>query len=221
MQIASGISLEEMCDLGPASVPSGVSPAELLLLREITHRIKNELTSTIGYISLLAARSTNCGARLALAEVIEHLHDHAHLYQVLQMPAENCLINATAYLRALCQTISRAKLENSQIELVLVEHPIQLYSLQCWRLGMIVSELITNSYRHAFGDDGGTIRVELKKLGYFAECRVTDDGSSSDIVRPGHGINIVRQLADTLDGEIDLRFGQDGAVAVVSFPLPT
>jgi two-component sensor histidine kinase len=100
-------------------VPSSisVSPAELLLLREMTHRIKNELTSTIGYISLLAARSTNCAAKLALAEVIENLHDHAALYQELQIPAEDCLINATAYLRALCRAIARAKLENSGIEL--------------------------------------------------------------------------------------------------------
>ena len=103
---------------------------------------------------------------------------------------------------------------------MLVEHQIQLHSLQCWRLGMIISELITNSYRHAFGDNGGTICVELKRRGNIAECRVTDDGSSSDIVRSGHGLSIVRQLAGTLGGNIDLQFGQDGAVAVLSFPMP-
>ena len=219
MEIARGSRIEEMRCHGPTRMPGVASPTELLLLREMTHRIKNELTSTIGYISLLAVRTTNCGAKLALAEVVEHLHDHACLYQALQMPTENCLIDATAYLRALCQTISRAKLENNKIELVLVEHPVRLYSLQCWRLGMIVSELITNSYRHAFGEVGGTIRVELKRRGSIAECRVTDDGSSSDIVRSGYGLNIVRQLAGTLGGELDVRFGQDGAVALVSFPL--
>ncbi|WP_375787005.1 sensor histidine kinase [Bradyrhizobium sp. Pha-3] len=221
MQIASAAGLEEACDHGPTR-KSGAEPlAESLLLREMSHRIKNELMSTIGYVSTLAARSTNCGAKLALVEVIEHLYSHARVYEALQMPTESRLINATAYLRTLCRTISRAKLENNQIELVLIEHPLQLSSLQCWRLGMIVSELITNSYRHAFGDEGGTIRVELKRCGHLAECRVTDDGSSSDIVRSGHGLNIVRQLARTLDGEIDLRFGYDGAVALVTFPLPT
>jgi two-component sensor histidine kinase len=213
MQIASEIS-----DYTSSTI--AVSPAELLLLREMTHRIKNELTSTICYISLLAARSPHRVAKLALAEVIKHLEDHARLYQELQMPAHNRLVNATTYLRALCQTIARAKLEKRRVELVLVEHQIQLHSLQCWRLGMIISELITNSYRHAFGDDGGTICVELKRRGNIAECRVTDDGSSSDIVRSGHGLSIVRQLAGTLGGNIDLQFGQDGAVAVLSFPMP-
>jgi two-component sensor histidine kinase len=97
--------------------------------------------------------------------------------------------------------------------------PVRLSSLQCWRLGMIVSELITNSYRHAFGDSGGTIRVELERRGFRADCRVTDDGGSPDIVRSGHGLNIVRGLARTLDGEIDLRFGRHGAVALMSFPI--
>jgi two-component sensor histidine kinase len=199
--------------------PKRSCPTELLLLRELTHRINNELTSTIGFISLVAARSTNCGARLALSEVIEHLHDHAHLYRILRMPTKNRLINATSYLRNLCQAISRAKLETRGIKLMFVEHPIRLSSLQCWRLGMIVSELITNSYKHAFGESGGTIRVELKKRGCYAECRVADDGGSSDIVHTGHGLNIVRQLAATLEGEIDLRFGEEGAAALVSFPI--
>jgi two-component sensor histidine kinase len=116
----------------------GAGVEDLLLLREMTHRIDNKLTSIIGFVSLVAARSTNCGVRLALAEVVEHLHVHARLHSVLQMPTENRLIDATAYLRVLCQAISRARLESSGIELVLVEHPVRLSSLQCWRLGMIV-----------------------------------------------------------------------------------
>lgn len=202
-----------------ADASGGVGRAELLLLREMTHRINNELTSMIGFVSLIAARSADDGAKLALAEVSVHLHQYARLHRVLQMPPENRLINAGSYLRGLCRAISGAKLERSRIKLVFVEHPIQLHSLQCWRLGMIVSELITNSYRHAFGEHGGTIRVELKRRGFRAECRVTDDGGSSDNVRSGHGLNIVRQLAAELDGEIDLALGKEGAVALVSFPI--
>jgi two-component sensor histidine kinase len=198
---------------------ASLRPGELLLLREMTHRINNELTSMIGMVSVAAARSTSSATKLALVKVIERLNDQARLYRVLQMPAETRFVDATEFLRALCQAISRAKLQTSGIELVLVEHPIRLTSRQCWRLGMIISELITNSYRHAFGDGRGTIRVELKKCGTYAECRVSDDGCSSDIVRSGHGHDIIRQLASTLDGEIDLRFGQDGAVAVLSFPI--
>ena len=168
---------------------------------------------------LIAARSADSGAKLALAEVLMHLHQYARLHRVLQMPPENRLIDAAGYLRGLCRAMSGAKLERSQIKLVFIEHPLELHSLQCWRLGMIVSELITNSYRHAFGEHGGTIRVELKRRGSRAECRVADDGGSSDRVRSGRGLNIVRQLVAALGGEIDLAFGKEGAVALVSFPI--
>jgi two-component sensor histidine kinase len=220
MQIKDGNCLDGTDWQGPTTMGQASGCAtELLLLREMTHRINNELTSVIGFISGVAARSTNRGAKLALGEVVEQLHDCARLHRFLQMPTENRLINATTYLRGLCRAVSRAKLQSRRIELVLIEHPIQLSSLQCWRLGMIVSELITNSYRHAFGESGGTIRVELKRCGSHVECRVEDDGACSDSVRAGHGLGIVRQLARMLDGEIYLSFGQDGAAALVSFPV--
>jgi len=198
---------------------SAVGSSELLLLREMTHRISNELTSMIGFVSHVAAGSTNCSVKVALAEVVEHLHDHACIHHILQMPTKNHLVDATAYLRALCRAISRAKLERNGIELVLVEHSVRLSSVQCWRLGMIVSELITNAYRHAFDESGGTIRIELRTRESYAECRVTDDGRGSVIIQSGRGLAIVRGLARTLDGDIDLSFGEDGAVAMVSFPV--
>jgi two-component sensor histidine kinase len=192
---------------------------EFVLLREMAHRINNELTSTIGIISCAAARSYHDEVKIALAKVIEHLYDRARVYRALQMPTTNSWIDASAYLRELCQSISRARLRHRRIELVLIEHQLQLSSAQCWRLGLIVSELITNASRHAFDDTGGTIRIELKKLGMRAECRVTDDGSCPEHIRPGQGLAIVRQLARGLRGEISHCFGAEGAAAIVSFPV--
>jgi two-component sensor histidine kinase len=110
-------------------------------------------------------------------------------------------------------------LDRRDIELVLVEYPLHMRSEQCWRLGMIVSELITNSARHAFGDRGGTIRVELSGSGPFAECCVTDNGSSRGCHRPGRGLQIIDALAKELNGEIVHRFGTEGAQSRLIFPL--
>ena len=212
--------MEEADKYDSASAQEGaICAAELLLLREMTHRISNELASMIGFVSHVAAGSTNCGVKLALAEVVERLHDHARIHRILQIPTTNHLVDATAYLRELCRAISRAKLERNGIELVLVEHSVRLPSVQCWRLGMIVSELVTNAYQHAFSESGGTIRIELMTRESYAECRVADDGRGSDIVQSGHGLTIVRSLARMLDGNIDLSFSEDGVVAMVSFPV--
>jgi two-component sensor histidine kinase len=58
-----------------------------------------------------------------------------------------------------------------------------------------MSELITNSARHAFGDNGGLIRVELLPSATIIECRVTDNGTSKPRIRPGNGTKIVASLA--------------------------
>src|SRR6201989_1065159 len=123
---------------------------DLIFAQEITHRINNQLTSTISFASQAAAHSCNCDVKVALAGVIEHLLNDARVYRALQMPTVNCSIDAAQYLRDLCRAISRATLQHKGIDLVLVEQPLQLSSAQCWRLGMIIAELITNACRNAF-----------------------------------------------------------------------
>jgi two-component sensor histidine kinase len=199
--------------------PRETNSSEFLLLREMAHRINNELTSTISVVTCTALRSNNREVKVVLGEVIEHLHDHARVYRALQMPTTDRRIDAAAYLRELCQSISRARLRHRGIELLLVENPLHLRSVQCWKLGLIVAELITNASRHAFATDGGTIRIELKRQGSCVECRVTDNGSGQDSIRPGQGLRIIRDLAGGLCGKIDQRFGAGGAVAIVSFPI--
>jgi two-component sensor histidine kinase len=75
------------------------------------------------------------------------------------MPTYSTVMDASDYVRVLCQSIKRAKLDDRNIELTLVEHPVKMRSDCCWRLGMIVSELIANSARHAFDGQGGAISI--------------------------------------------------------------
>jgi two-component sensor histidine kinase len=192
---------------------------EYLLLRELTHRINNELAATIGFVSLSAARSGDNDVKLALAGVIQHVTNSARIYRALQMPADDDRVDAAAYLRELCQSISRAKLQHKGIELVFVECLLQLNASRCWRLGMIVSELIANASRHAFRDGGGKIQVELLNRETFVECTVTDNGSGSENIRPGQGMKIIRSLVHDLHGTIDHRSGVIGTSAVLSIPL--
>jgi two-component sensor histidine kinase len=192
---------------------------EHLLLQELTHRINNELASTIGFVRLTAAQSSSDDVKLALTGVVQHISEFARIYRALQMPVTDGWIDSANYLRELCQSISHAKLQHQGIELVLVECPLRLSASRCWRLGMIVSELIANASRHAFGGRGGRIEVEVVNHGSFVECTVTDDGSGSANARPGQGLKIIRSLVHDLQGTIDHRFGTKGTSAKLCFPL--
>src|ERR1700730_5110689 len=192
---------------------------ERLLLREFAHRISNEFASAISVISLAAARSGHDEVKAALAAAEDRLQNYAQVHQALRMPEHRSLVAAGAYLRQLCRAISRSRLDVKSIELVLVDRPLRMNSHCCWRLGMIVSELIINSARHAFRESGGVIRVELRSSQSFVECRVTDNGTAAANIRPGHGLEIVEALAKGLDGKIDQQCGPQGARTVVTFPL--
>src|SRR5579872_3637504 len=149
------------------------------LLRELNHRINNEFASAISAVSVAATLSANDEVKVALTAIAELLHRYADVHKALQMPAFDTDVDAAAYLRQLCNSLSRSKLQSRQIRVTLTSCPLWLESDQCWRLGMIVYELVTNAAKHAFSDAPAEIRVELSRRGELAECRVFDNGSAS------------------------------------------
>ena len=191
---------------------------EHIVLHELIHRINNEFSSLIGAVSRIAARSVNHEVKVALAHIIELLSHYAELHRALQMPERDRQIDAAAYLEDLCLSISRSKLDGMKIALVLTVSPLWLPSEGCWRLGMMVYELVTNAARHAFGNGKGEIRVELSRSGKLVECRVVDNGSAPSSVRRGRGLRIVDELVKGLDGRLDQRFGPRGSFSIVTFP---
>jgi two-component sensor histidine kinase len=189
-----------------------------LLVRELTHRINNEYAAAIGLVSLAAARSENAKVKQELSRVLNSLYSYARVHRALEMPACDHAISAAHYMRDLCHSISLSKLEIHSIQLVLVEHEFQMNAEKCWRLGMIASELITNAARHAFGDQGGIIRVEFSRSESFVECRVSDNGSARSHRQPGQGLRLVDALAKSLQGSVVQQFGPWGATTLLVFP---
>jgi len=184
----------------------------------MSHRINNDFTCLISAASLAVRRTENDEVKAALAAVVESLHCYADIHHALQMPDGNARIDAEAYLRKLCVSISRAKLDRLKIELALVASPLQLQSDRCWRLGMIVYELVTNAARHAFGERPGEIRVELLRIGPHVECKVLDNGSAAAGAQPGHGLKIVDELTKGLGGRFKQKFRKWGSTSIVAFP---
>jgi two-component sensor histidine kinase len=191
---------------------------ERLLLDELNHRILNEFASLVGAVSLAVLHAENDETKVALSAVAERLHHCANIHHNLRRPDVNAPIDAEAYLRKLCLSISRAKLDRLKIELVLVANPLHLRAEQCWRLGMIVYELVTNAARHAFAERQGEIRVELLRIGSHVACKVLDNGKAAAGVQPGRGLKIVQELTKGLDGRIEQQFGSEGSISIVAFP---
>ena len=202
----------------PQLVPRLPVPEEPLLLDELNHRIVNEFASLIAIVSRAAAASGNDDVKRALRGVAQLLHHFAQAHRALRPPDRETLVSAEGYLSELCRSISRSKLDHMNIDLELAASPLLLESGRCWRLGMIVSELITNAARHAFAGRPGKIRVELFQAGGLVKCTVSDNGSAPMDIQPGRGLRIVEELTKALDGRFERRFGSAGTAAILIFP---
>jgi two-component sensor histidine kinase len=162
-----------------------------LLLRELNHRIKNELTSAIYTISARAVQSDSVAVKAALLDVVELLHQCGDVHRALHMPVQGRLTDAASYLQQLCFSITKYRLDRLSIRVSFSANDLRLEGERCWKLGLIVSELLTNVARHAQFDAGDPeLRVELMLAGNVVKCRVSDNGSAPEPVRRGRGLTI-------------------------------
>jgi two-component sensor histidine kinase len=211
-------AIEEGCVMQNASVSAIPASEDHLLLRELSHRVQNEFASAMAQVTLMAAQSCSDDVRKALAAVRERLYRCAQIHRVLDIPDDDSLVDASSHLQVLCASISRARLEDQRVALILDTQPVTLRARQSWRLNMIVAELITNAVRHAFAGGPGSIRVAFSRSGPIVECCISDNGSASRRAKPGRGLGIVAALSESLGGKTVQRFGPHGSVSVIAFP---
>jgi two-component sensor histidine kinase len=217
MHVASPTSCDEE-GYFPRELGSTQENEELFLVHELTHRFHNDLAALTGFVSLAASRSVDEEVKLAMAGVLQRIFDLASIQRALRVPRDRS-VDCAAYLAELCRSISAAKLQYRDIELEFLDSPLNLSSFECWRVGMIVAELINNAARHAFGDGGGKIRVAMTDRGCSLELTVADNGRGLDNFGEGQGTKIVRHLASVLKATVDYRSTPSGTVARLSVPL--
>jgi len=188
------------------------------LLRELNHRIANQFASAIDLISIEAVRAEGAEAKAALSGAVELLHGHADVHRALSMPRQRALVDAATYLRKLCGAFQGAVLDRLDIQLTLKGDRLPLQPERCWRLGLIIHQLVTNATSHAFDGRSGEIRIRLAHADGLIRCVVSDNGSAASRATQGPGLRIVADLARTLDGRIEHAVGGRLRSVVLCFP---
>ena len=196
------------------------NPDGSLLLREWDHRINNELNSAIYAISAKAVESDSVAVKAALLDVVDLLHQCADVHRALRMPDQGRLADAASYLQQLCFSIAKYRLDRLAIRVLFSADSLRLEGERCWKLGLIVSELLTNVARHAqFDARDPELRVELILVANVVKCRVSDNGSVPEPIRRGRGLAIIGELASGLGGRVHTSCAADGCSFLLTFPL--
>ena len=203
---------------GSTGAASETNPAVMsgawLLLEEVNHRVANEYALAVSSISL-AARCASPDARPALLAVRDRLFGYAEAHCAHLAPKGE-RADLSDYLEHLCHNLVRAHLAERGVALRFIAEPFLLPSGACWRVGLIVSELIINALRHGIASPGALITVELRASAGGMDCVVRDNGGPVAFSPGGRGSEIVEGIARELGGRINRSFARTGCCAVLS-----
>ncbi len=193
-------------------------PAALHLAEEISHRVIDEYTEAIAILSS-AASPGNVAAEPALRRAVDRLQAMAEAHRCLLVPIAEEFIDLGHHVGKLCSSLSRASLVERGIRLTVATDEIVLDAARCWRVGLIISELVRNAARHGLKDQQGSIHVTLSKGVSSVSCVVRDDGCAGSGLPAGAGRRLIRALTAELGGTLEWRSTPRGSVAGVCFPL--
>jgi two-component sensor histidine kinase len=185
------------------------------LVEEIHHRVVNEYSEAISSLSLAALRTGDDKAKAELAKAAERLRDHAASHCALMPPPVGDTTNLSDHIGRICKAFTKATLEERGVLLTLETIDVVLPAERCWRVGLVVAELIRNAARHGLQGRNGEISVQFVELAGLLTCLVGDTGRPPVDMKPGRGLRLIRSLVADLGGSVEWSFTSEGNFALV------
>ena len=182
------------------------------LIRELHHRVKNNLQVVSSLMSLQSNRLDDDKAKQALEEGKTRVDAMAMIHQKLYMDNELAAVDMSDYLKNLSLSLANSfGFDNTNVQTI-IELPDQSMDIdRAIPIGLIVNELVTNAFKHAFKDiNHPLIAISLKQTEEKSiELKVADNGKglqpAADFKKSGSfGMKLVYTLVDQLNGELSI-----------------
>jgi len=198
-----------------------------VLMREIHHRVKNNLQIIVSLLYLQAKKSNDPVQEAGLADSQARVKSMALIHEKLYRSGDLVTIDFNGYLQNLTNELMAAYgVDRDQISVVIDAKNLPVTIQTAIPLGLIMNELISNSLKYAFPDSQkGEIRITgILQNGDGIEFRVQDSGvglpANIDWQKTDSlGLYLVRLLTRQLKGTVDLVPG-DGVGFVIRIPKP-
>lgn len=191
-------------------------------IREIHHRVKNNLQTIASILRLQSRRINNKEAKKAFDESIGRILSIAATHEVL---SQNGIDDVD--IKAILSKIRDNALKNlfqcsKKINIKLLGDSFRVNSDKATSIAIVINELLENPIKHAFIDnDEGVIEITIKKGIMYSNISVIDNGNgfdTSQIKDNSLGLNIVKSIIkDKLKGDINIESSKSGTKAVFSF----
>ena len=197
-----------------------------MVLREVTHRVGNNLAMVSSLLRMQQAKLDDEGARTALETARGRIQTISTAQRRLRLGDDLQSTRADILLEAVVSDLADAGLDNSAIVLSGHFEPLVVSSRDATTLAVVLGELVSNAVKHAFeGRDRGTITVSFAMSCGVPVMAVEDDGigfdetDSSSARRAGLGSMIIENLSRQYGGEIR-RWKNEAGGTSIHIPLP-
>ncbi|HTA61936.1 MAG TPA: histidine kinase dimerization/phosphoacceptor domain -containing protein [Bacteroidia bacterium] len=191
-----------------------------LLLGEIHHRVKNNLAIISALINLQIENLKDNESKIIFEETKDRIYSMALIHNQLYQNKSFAQIEFAQYITNFCSYLSKSYQTNSNIELILKTEPVFLDIKTAIPCALILNELITNAFKHAFKNQAsGKIEIGLKKEDNLVNFYVSDTGAGMDSIQlqaSSMGMSLITSLIEQIDGKLDYK-NQNGSVFLMTF----
>ena len=191
------------------------------LLREVHHRVKNNLQIVSSLLTLQADGMEPGDAREALGETVLRVRSMSYVHQQLYGTEGVDAVDVGAYARTLATALSGSLDPRARVHFAL--EPIEVAVDVAVPCGLVLNELITNALKHGRSKDGScTLHISVVREGAMLVVGVRDEGPgvpSTALTSATLGMQLVRSLARQLRGKVAID-NDDGARVTLRVPLP-
>jgi|GEM_PF-5474701 len=196
-----------------------------VLIREIHHRVKNNLQLISSLMFMKAESNPTPEVQEMMRYVRLHISSVSLIYEKLLQHNSIDRISIGTYLSSLVREIVKG-FQRKHFELRIEEHYHEIFvdhdtSTFC---GLVVNELLTNAYKHAFPDHTeGTMTISVKEEDGEIELTVSDNGVGLREIetreQKSHGLQLIQLMLKQLRGTLTLDSSR-GTAFTLSFPIP-
>ena len=218
VNLISGYFVVALAEMFRRAVRQALADREALLL-ELEHRVKNSFMSIASVLRLQMRKAKEPATQLALQSALGRVESYARAYSFLYHRHEQGgVINMCTYLQELCSALQTAA-ASGDIVFKCEAAETHLHRDRAIVIGLIVNEVSTNSYKHAFAGKRGEISVHFSEAPQEYHLVIADNGRGlgEDRDAGGLGLQLIDVLTTQANGRVEIDTGGGGTAFRFSF----
>jgi len=195
-----------------------------VLTEELQHRVRNNLQLVYGMLSRQLGDTTDAAGRRGLKAIARRVSTLAQVYNHLLGTEMTRTTDFGGYVKSLCDDLSELHAASvGSVTLTCASDPLVLDLDVVTALGIVVAELVTNSFEHAFPDGKGSTSVSVRgaaKTHDMATMVISDDGTGFKAEKGSkrRGLGLVTRLVEQIRGTAALD-SDHGTIWTIKFPV--